>query len=140
MLGDELKSFAFFRSYYEAAQELPDEQRLALYDAILRYAFDNQVPELNGLVKTCFTLIKLSLDVSIAKAKSGRSTEEYKEWRASVLARDNFMCQSCGITKAKLNAHHIKRFRNDIGGRTDIDNGMTLCERCHIELHSQEGK
>jgi len=40
MQRKELVSFNFFRSYYDVAKELSDRQRLALYDAIIKFALN----------------------------------------------------------------------------------------------------
>ena len=71
---------------------------------------------------------------------AGRRTPDYKIWRNSVFERDNYTCQMCGKVGGKLNAHHKRRYRNDINARTDIDNGITLCEQCHREVHRKEGR
>lgn len=71
---------------------------------------------------------------------AGRKTSEYKEWRKAVFERDNYTCQLCGKRGGKLNAHHIERYRNCIERRTDISNGITLCDACHKKTHHLEGK
>jgi hypothetical protein len=68
---DELNILNIFRSYYEAAQSLSDNERLALYDAIMQYGFDGIVPELSGPVKIYFMLIKPTLDKSKARSMAG---------------------------------------------------------------------
>jgi len=67
-----------------------------------------------------------------------RRTPEYKQWRKDVFERDNYTCQECGIRTQKglgrtirLEAHHIKSFRDHPGLRTELSNGLTLCADCH---------
>ena len=60
-----------------------------------------------------------------------RNGIEYRLWREAVFARDNWTCQECGKRGGNLNAHHIKSFADYHELRTSIENGMTLCERCH---------
>jgi hypothetical protein len=69
--GEERNAFTFYRSYYEAARELPDEQRLALYDAFIPYALDGIEPDISGITKAMFILIKPVLDTSKKRAKAG---------------------------------------------------------------------
>jgi len=67
-----------------------------------------------------------------------RQTVEYKKWRLDVFRKDSFKCQACGTVGAGLNAHHIKPFAKYKALRCDLDNGITLCEKCHKELHKKE--
>lgn len=69
-----------------------------------------------------------------------RSSKEYSEWRKTVFARDNFTCQICGQVGGGLNAHHIKRWSTNVDERYNPDNGITLCKKCHAELHRKGAK
>lgn len=44
-------------------------------------------------------------------------------------------CYYCGATK-KLVAHHIVPWEYSINGRTEVSNGMCLCEKCHKKVHN----
>ena len=61
----------FFRSFYEAIQQLPEADRLPVYEAICEYCLNNVEIELSGTPSAVFTLIKPILDKSKQKSESG---------------------------------------------------------------------
>lgn len=84
-----------------------------------------------------FNCVALDAEQQIEKQqpKKIRNSIEYKEWREAVFNRDNYTCQNCGKKGGKLNAHHIKPFKDYPGLRLDTDNGITLCINCHKAVH-----
>lgn len=69
-----------------------------------------------------------------------RKHPEYKEWRLKVYERDKYTCQCCGDNKGhNLNAHHLDSHDWAIDKRTDVDNGITLCDICHTDFHKLYG-
>lgn len=64
-----------------------------------------------------------------------RSSEKYGNWRLAVFERDNFTCVSCNRVGGQLCAHHILMFSKYKQVRFDINNGVTLCKKCHRKLH-----
>lgn len=57
-------------------------------------------------------------------------------WARAVLSRDKGICQHCGASDIDLHAHHIKFFSTHPELRWDVDNGLTLCHRCHWAVHT----
>jgi hypothetical protein len=72
--------------------------------------------------------------------KTSRDTAEYREWRLSVYERDQFTCQVCEVSGVPLNAHHIKAYSRFPELRTEVNNGVTLCESCHKRFHDHYGR
>ena len=54
--------------------------------------------------------------------------------------RDNYTCQCCGCTESNsFNAHHLNSYDWCIDGRTNVDNGVTICKKCHKNFHKLFG-
>ena len=65
-----------------------------------------------------------------------RYSKEAREWRENVFRRDNWTCQHCGARSKsnqyiRIEAHHIKPFATFPELRFVVDNGKTLCKKCH---------
>jgi 5-methylcytosine-specific restriction endonuclease McrA len=86
-----------------------------------------------------------------------RNCFEYRQWRAEVFKRDDYICAVCSERGNKLEAHHIKSFSkllteflqvysqfSPIDDKEtlerlslsyapfwDLNNGVTLCKNCH---------
>ena len=57
-------------------------------------------------------------------------------WTKKVKDRDDKKCRHCGSTY-NLEAHHISPWSNDIFKRINVDNGITLCKKCHALVHPE---
>jgi len=60
------------------------------------------------------------------------------ELREIVFERDNWTCQKCGSTE-DLQCHHILPVKLEPIESADVDNCITLCKKCHKEVHQQAG-
>jgi len=64
----------------------------------------------------------------------------YKTWRKAIYERDLYTCQKCKQIGYELRAHHIESYAEHENKRCDIDNGITLCHKCHLEFHKIYGR
>lgn len=65
-------SIIFYRSFYEAINELPEKMQAKVYSAIFEYSLNFNEVVLEGLPKTIFTLIKPQLEANKKKFENGK--------------------------------------------------------------------
>ena len=91
---------------------------------------------LQGRIKSSCRQRGIPLDefdgFSTTEQHMARNNTYYKEWVRKVFDRDNYTCQCCGKRGSNLNAHHLYNFSDYPDLRYDINNGITLCEACHL--------
>lgn len=72
-MGEPRNQFTFYRSYYDAIAALPKKEQAAIILAVCDYALYEREPEkLSPVGKTCFALIRPTLDSGRRKAASGK--------------------------------------------------------------------
>lgn len=70
------------------------------------------------------------------------TAKEFAEAKRKVLIRDNYTCQKCKTFKLgqgfvpPIQVHHIVPASNEMGLYLDLDNLITLCSKCHDEIHA----
>lgn len=79
----------------------------------------------NEAVKRRQTYTKHQID------RLARYAPETEVWRRAVFERDNYTCQLCSVRGTYLEADHIKPWAYFPELRHNIDNGRTLCRKCH---------
>ena len=72
----ERKQFTWYRSYYDALKELPAEEFRDIVLAVCAYALDGEEPELSGVARAIFTLIRPTLEVGRSKAENRSRAEQ----------------------------------------------------------------
>lgn len=73
----ERSSFTFYRSFYEATEDLPKSKQLEVYRAIMRFGFDGEDAELAGVSAAVFKIIRPILEKNLKKFKNGCKGGEY---------------------------------------------------------------
>jgi len=71
--------------------------------------------------------------------KNTRKSEETYEFSKKVFERDDYTCRKCLKRGGELNAHHMNGWHWAVSERSDINNGITLCEKCHTTFHEIYG-
>ncbi len=67
------ESFIFYKSFYEAIEELDDKKRLKMYDSICKLALKNEkIDDLNGICKQLFVLIEPQISANNKRYEDGK--------------------------------------------------------------------
>lgn len=73
--------------------------------------------------------------------ENGRNYPEYIEFIKKVLSRDDYTCQCCGKnSNGDIKVHHLDGYNWCKEKRTDVTNGVSLCENCHSNFHLKYGR
>lgn len=79
----EKESFVFYKSFFDALQDLKEKERLKVYDAICQLALNGNETKLTGISKTIFTLIKPQILANTKRYENGRKrwqTKKRNQW------------------------------------------------------------
>ena len=70
----------------------------------------------------------------------GRALGDSKcyHWAKTIFKRDNYTCALCNQKGGDLEAHHIKRWADYPKLRFELENGITLCKKCHLAITAKE--
>jgi len=136
-------SFVYYRSFWDAIQTRPDNERLALYDAILLYAFDGKQGELQGVESSIFTLIKPQIDANHRKWENGfkggrpnsnkvglKDVGRFSDEITTGFINENLMSNEEGEMKKEK-----RKMRNEEGERSNEEGLMANEER---EMKNEE--
>lgn len=132
--------FVFLRSYYEAMQNLPDEYRLELLDAMLHYVFQGDAPkELSPLIQCSFTLLVPNIDSSIrryaANTENGR-----KGGRPSKQPHEDVSPENPTETQLKPNQNQDKDMDMDKDTDRDRDTDKDTDKDTDTEMEMETEK
>lgn len=80
-----------------------------------------------------------NVELTDNERKIQRNYDQYRKWRREIYRRDDYICRKCRKRGRRLNAHHIESYSKNPEKRLKMDNGVTLCERCHKDFHKEYG-
>jgi|694.fasta_scaffold65851_8 hypothetical protein len=113
-------SCIFYRSFYESINELPDINKLEIYNAIFSYSLNFIELELTGLSKSIFTLIKPQLDANIKRFNNGN------------IPKDK---QTKSKTEAKQKQKESKReANNNVNNNNNVNDNKNKEEKINFDI------
>ena len=108
VLHEMMESMIFYRSFYDAIEELPDASRLKLLEAILRYGLYDEEQNLTGVEKSLWTVIRPLLAANKDRAVNGKKGGRPKK-KPMVIENENHRLsneKTIGYEKAKPNKNY----------------------------------
>ena len=63
--------------------------------------------------------------------------KRHQIWAKLVKERDQYRCICCGKSNTFLHSHHLNSWDHFINDRYNIQNGVCICQNCHIQFHSR---
>ena len=71
-MSEKRDSFVFYRSFYDALRELPEEYKVKVMDAICTYALDGNVSNTDPVVSAFMCLIQPQIDANNKRYENGK--------------------------------------------------------------------
>ena len=115
-------SLIFYRSFMESFAELPDKERLMMYDAVIKYGLDGEDPKLSGLCAALFKLVKPQLDANERRYLNGLKGGRKPNGNQTVTKQKPNRNQSETKVKPNHNQTVTKAEPNDNDNDNDNDN------------------
>lgn len=133
-----------------ANRDTSDTQRGLINPKKIHYGKDNGCWRGGDIQRQCkecgreFTTSRRSLgrycSQDCKNKNNGKGKGDYlleRDWRETVLKRDNYTCQQCG-SKNKIETHHKKTVSLHPELKYDVFNGISLCSHCHKRIEYQK--
>lgn len=116
---NEVSGFTFFRSYYDSLLDLSPEDKYEMIISILEYIFEDKEPELIGIKKMAWTLIKPNLATS--KSRSCNGTQKGKQKKAK---------ESKQKQKKAKESNDLQNKDKEMENGYEIENGKEMDGNC----------
>lgn len=110
-------SFIFYRSFFEAINDLDDIQQLEIYRAIANYSLNFAEPDLKGVSATIFKLIKPQLEANNKRFLNGTQPKN-KQYSSKTEAKQK---QVKSKTEANSN-NNVNENENNKGYSIEFEN------------------
>lgn len=132
------ESFVFYRSFYEAFDGIPDDVFCDVMRALCQYALDGVEPELTGVSRMAWKLIKPQIDANNRRYENGKKGAEHgkkggrpKKNPIGVL-EDN----PIGVNKITPN-DNVNENENENDNVNDNDNGCGLLSKLSTDDYNR---
>lgn len=129
------KQFTFYRSYFEATQNLSTEQMHRTLTAIVDYALNENLPEdLDPVETAVFTVVRPHLDSSRERAEKRLERAEKTTGFNKSKSEDKSKCKSKSESKSKTeNKNNSFNYVCDIHTKNEKENAGAFLNREQLD-------
>lgn len=128
-------SFVFYRSFFEALQDVPIEERACIYDAICDYSLNDIEPKLTGMQLAIFKLIRPNIDSNKRKYENGKKGAVFGK-KGGRPKKDN---PNQTPTKPQDNPNQTRNVDVDVNVDVDANNTLSKEESVREEANKVFG-
>lgn len=134
---NDIKGFTFYKNYYELIKYLPNKERLKVLDAILKYMFEDEETQFDGLLSGIWINLKMPLDNSKTNIENGKKGGRPKKPRET-----EPITETKTEKKPKAKANNISIFLFLISNFYLINNNKILKDKIieYLEYKEYEKK
>lgn len=108
------ESFVFYETWAEAIRQMPDAERLQMYDAIMQYGIYGTKTEMGGLAQMALNLVYNDIDNCKAKRKE-------KAEKARKSANKRWQSDTNACERIQTHANASERMRTDANDAVDVN-------------------
>ena len=119
-------SMIFYRSFYEAINELSDKHQLEVYKAIFSLSLNFEELELKGLSKTIFTLIKPQLEANNKRFLNGKQPKVKNNDRKEEAKPKQSLSENEANNNGNVNDNGNNNLNDNVNAFSDFDNSKNL--------------
>ena len=135
-------SFIFYGSFHEATKELNDAEYGSLMRAINEYALNEVMPELKGVLKMAFLLIKPQIDANMerreASKNAGRPSISDDIKNEIIQELQNGETQKSIAEKYDIAQSTVSNIKNEISKITIFDNDEYQKSNVNVNVNDNE--
>jgi len=104
---NEIKSFTFYRNYFDLLDNVKKEDKMILLEAIVDYVFKDKEPQLEGLNMAIWNNIKLPLDTSKSRASNGKIKKKSKQNQNKIKTKSKGVTNNISISSFYISISNL---------------------------------
>ena len=133
------ESFVFFETWASALENLPDDLRLRVYDAIVKYGIHGIKTEFSGIEQMALSMIYNDIDAAKSKRKDKAEKNRenaMKRWNANECER--MQSDTTAYNRIQSDANGCDRIRTDANDAVDGDGDVNVDGNVDVDVEEKK--